>query len=212
MKSRCSILILLLAGFSGLVGAQPYFPIGDYAPGWMPAEISRQAQQPDPAVILRQGLKRLMAFAGADPRPGREQAEAFLQTEIAPYFDFAYMASWAVGQRAWQQMNERQREDVENYIKQDFLATLATRLTAFGDQQVQLSRPRQVAENEVMVAVTILNPQAYPARLNFRFYRAEEGWKVFDVSANGNSAVVHYRNQVRQMMRERMMQRRGYRY
>lgn len=211
MKSRLSILILLLAGFSGLVWAQPYFPMDQYAPGRIPSEISRQ-QQPDPSVILRQGLRRLMAFASADPRPSRSQAEAFLQAEIVPYFDFRYMASWAVGERSWQQMHERQREDLEDYIKQDFLSTLATRLTAFGDQQVQLSRPRQISDNEVMVAVTILNPQAYPARLNFRFYRAKEGWKVFDVAANGNSAVVYYRNQFRQMMRERTMNRRGYRY
>ncbi|MCB1882186.1 MAG: ABC transporter substrate-binding protein, partial [Gammaproteobacteria bacterium] len=51
---------------------------------------------------------------------------------------------------------------------------------------------------------------AYPARLDFRFYLAEDGWKVFDVAANGSSAVMHYRQQFRQMMRERMMPYRGY--
>ncbi|MEW8429523.1 MAG: ABC transporter substrate-binding protein [Candidatus Thiodiazotropha sp.] len=29
--------------------------------------------------------------------------------------------------------------------------------------------------------------------MDFRFYRSEAGWKVFDVSANGNSAVAYYR-------------------
>jgi phospholipid transport system substrate-binding protein len=120
------------------------------------------------------------------------------------------MASWAAGDRVWQRMGEQQQDDLVDYIKQDFLTTLATRLTGFGDQQVQVSRPRSVAENEVRVGVSIINPQAYPARLNFRFYLSEDGWKVFDVSANGSSAVMHYRNQFRRMMRERVMQRRGY--
>lgn len=206
MKSRFSILIILAAGFSGLVSAQPYYPESG-----VPFGNTRQAYLPGPAVILKQGLKKLMAFAGSDRRPNRIQAEAFLEREIVPYFDFAYMASWAVGDRIWWQMGEDQRDSMEGYIKRDFLTTLAARLTGFGAQQVQVSRPRSLSENEVTVAVSILNPQAYPARLNFRFYRAADGWKVFDVSANGSSAVMHYRKEFRQMMRERMMQPGGYR-
>ncbi|MCP5405927.1 MAG: ABC transporter substrate-binding protein [Chromatiaceae bacterium] len=205
MKAKYSILFFLAVGFSGQVFSQPYYP-----EGIMPFAIPRQAQVPGPAVILKQGLRRLMAFAGSDPKPGRAQAEAFLEREIAPYFDFAYMASWAAGDRIWQRMGAAQKDELVDYIKQDFLTTLATRLTGFGGQQVQVSHPRRVSENEVMVGLSILNPQTYPARLNFRFYRAEDGWKVFDVSANGSSAVMHYRNQFRQMMREKMIQRRGY--
>ena len=205
MKSKLLMFIILAAGFSGQGSAQPF-----YSENLMPFGLTRQAQLPGPAVILRQGLKRLMAFAGSDRKPDRVQAEIFLEREIAPYFDFTYMASWAAGDRVWQRMGEQQQDDLVDYIKQDFLTTLATRLTGFGDQQVQVSRPRSVAENEVRVGVSIINPQAYPARLNFRFYLSEDGWKVFDVSANGSSAVMHYRNQFRRMMRERVMQRRGY--
>ena len=107
-------------------------------------------------------------------------------------------------------MGREQQQELEQSIKQDFLTTLATRLTGFGNQQFQVSHPRGVAEKEVVVGVTILNPQVYPARLDFRFYLAEDGWKVFDVAANGSSAVMHYRQQFRQMMRERMMPYRGY--
>lgn len=205
MKSRNLVVILLLVGCSGLLSAQPYFPDSR-----MPFGMGRQAPMPGPAAILKQGLNKLLAFAGGDRNPSRLQAEDFLEREIAPYFDFAFMASWAAGQRIWQQMGREQQQELEQSIKQDFLTTLATRLTGFGNQQFQVSHPRGVAEKEVVVGVTILNPQAYPARLDFRFYLAEDGWKVFDVAANGSSAVMHYRQQFRQMMRERMMPYRGY--
>lgn len=205
MKSRHLVLIFLIAGFSGLLSAQPYYPDSR-----APFGMERQAPMPGPAAILKQGLRKLMAFAGGDRKPDRLQAEAFLEREIAPYFDFAYMASWAAGNRLWQQMGREQQDELVQLIKQDFLTTLATRLTGFGDQQVQVLRPRGVAENEVIVSVSILNPQAYPARLDFRFFLAEDGWRVFDVAANGSSAVMHYRQQFRRMMRERMMQHRGY--
>jgi phospholipid transport system substrate-binding protein len=39
----------------------------------------------------------------------------------------------------------------------------------------------------------ILRAGAYPTRIDFRFYRGESGWKIFDVSANGSSALAFYR-------------------
>jgi phospholipid transport system substrate-binding protein len=50
-------------------------------------------------------------------------------------------------------------------------------------------------------SIAVLNPSAYPARIDFRFYRGAEGWKVYDVAANGQSAVAYYRREFRQMMR-----------
>ena len=32
------------------------------------------------------------------------------------------------------------------------------------------------------------------SRLNFRFYWNDQGWRIFDVSANGASAVAYYRS------------------
>ena len=51
-----------------------------------------------------------------------------------------------------------------------------------------------------MVTTAISGPRGYPTRLDFRFYKANNGWKVFDVMANGQSAVIHYRRQFRQTM------------
>ena len=41
----------------------------------------------------------------------------------------------------------------------------------------------------------------YPAELDFRLYRGTDGWKVFDVVANGSSALVYYRDYFRNSMR-----------
>jgi phospholipid transport system substrate-binding protein len=41
--------------------------------------------------------------------------------------------------------------------------------------------------------VAILQASGYPANLDFRFYRGKTGWKVFDVAANGSSALTYYR-------------------
>lgn len=192
--------LLAVAGFalciSAIASAQTYYPGAGPATGSM-----RQAQQPGPASLLKTGLRRLIAFAGQKERPSEQQIAAFLDRDIAPYFDFAYMARWAGG-KMWRGMTPDQRRAFESRLQRMFLGTLAERLTSYGGQQVQVQRARRGRPNEVVVGVAVQNPRGYPARLDFRFYRSSEGWKIFDVSANGTSAVMHYRKHFNRMVRQ----------
>ena len=205
MKGKLALVFGLLVGCSGLVSAQPYYPIGA-----VPPADARQVQAPGPAMILRQGLQKLIAFMGGDERPGSRQIAAFLDREIAPYFDFGYMARWAGG-RMWQEMSPQQRLEFESKLQQMFLGTLAKRLGGYGGQQVRVGRARQGRANEVTVDVAVLNPGSYPSRLKFRFYPSRDGWRIFDVSANGSSAVMYYRKHFNQRINRQGAPGRGYR-
>lgn len=167
-----------------------------------PYAKAQQAQPPGPGMILQQGLDRLTAFVGQEPRPDEARLARFLDREIAPYFDFPYMARWAAG-RLWSGLSPQQRRDFEGRLERMFLEALAQRLTRYDGQQLRVLRPRPGRDNEVTVGVAIPNPRGYPARLDFRFYRSADGWKVFDVSANGNSALMYYRQYFRQQRRQR---------
>jgi phospholipid transport system substrate-binding protein len=46
-----------------------------------------------------------------------------------------------------------------------------------------------------------MQPNGIPTKLEFRFYKSKDGWKIFDVKAAGNSAVVYYRNQFKHLYR-----------
>ncbi|MCU7868794.1 MAG: ABC transporter substrate-binding protein, partial [Candidatus Thiodiazotropha sp. (ex Lucinoma borealis)] len=59
----------------------------------------------------------------------------------------------------------------------------------------------------VKVRVGILQSGGYPANIDFRFYRSKAGWKVFDVSANGNSAIAFYRQHFVNKMRTQASKR-----
>ena len=204
MKGKLALVFGLLVGCSGLASAQPYYPSGA-----APSAGARQVQAPGPALILKQGLQRLTAFMGSEERPGSGQIAAFLDHEIAPYFDFDYMARWAGG-RLWQEMTPQQRREFEGQLQQMFLGTLAQRLGGYGGQQVRVGHPRQGRNNEVTVAVAVMNPGSYPSRLKFRFYPSGDGWRIFDVSANGSSAVMYYRQHFSQKMRRQGAPGRGY--
>ncbi len=201
MKSRFWLLAGIL--LTGSVWAVPH-----YGPGPAPymGRPGGAAQVSNPAIALRAGVDRLMAFLGAENTPSDEALAAFLNAEIAPFFDFDHMARSAGG-RLFERMDEAEQQRVANEIKRSFLTKMAEKLSGYSNQQVRFLPPRAANSGRTaQVSVAILNPGQYPSRLDFRLYRTGQQWRVYDVSANGQSAIVHYRQQMTRQVRERRMQ------
>lgn len=171
------------------------------SPGYSYQNRSFQQQELAPDVILKEGMTNLLKFMRQKERPHPKAIAAFVESNIAPYFDFAYMAQWAAGP-AYRKMSEEQRQGLEQEVKEMLLSTLSTRLGSYENQEVRFLRPRRAGKNEVKVRVGILQSGGYPAAIDFRFYRSKDGWKVFDVSANGTSALSFYRQHFARQLRE----------
>lgn len=164
-----------------------------------------QAAQPaeqNPAQVLRDGVNKMLGFLKQTPRPSSEQVAKFLTEEIAGYFDFTHMARFAAGGMA-RSMDAEQLQKLETKLRDMFLGAMAQHLTAYADQSVEFLPPRRGGQrgDEVTLPMAIMGPQGYPSELEFRLYRSEGGWKVFDVVANGSSALMFYRNYFRDAMR-----------
>jgi phospholipid transport system substrate-binding protein len=202
MKKIVSAIAMLIL-FAGVnLQAAPYY---GYA---QPQTRAPQMDQSGPGQLLREGMTNLLKFMRQPERPNQHQIEAFLQREIAPYFDFNYMAGWVAGPMN-RQMNDKQREELAGAIAQMLLGTLTERLVGYQNQDVRFYPPRRAGENEVKVRIGILQASGYPANIDFRFYRSRTGWKIFDVSANGSSALAFYRQYFSRQMAQRQMPR-GY--
>ncbi len=164
-------------------------------------------QYAEPAAILKAGINKLTVFLQNGGAQNREKARAFLETEVAPYFDFEYMTRWASGP-AWRRMKPEQQAMFQDHLTASFMKTLVQKLTTYTNQPIRYFTPRGQSNNDVNVSVWIMQPNGYPTKLDFRFYRSGDGWKIFDVKAAGSSAVVYYRNQFRHMYRGNNLNRR----
>ena len=153
-----------------------------------------------PPVLLKEGIDKLTGFIKSGNAANRAQAIAFLNAEIAPYFDFAYMTRWSAGP-AWRRMGADQRARMQEQLTESFMVTLVQKLTSYTNQQIRYFSPRGQGRDDVRVSAWIMQPNGYPTKLEFRFYLSDRGWKIFDVKAAGNSAVVYYRNQFRDSLR-----------
>ena len=184
-----------LLGLAGVAQAQP--PQPGYGPPPFRSSPYRAAPRADPgteaSAVLREGMDKLLAFLAKDEN--KLQVAAFLDREIAPYFDFEYMARWVAGPR-YGRMDPGAREALAAKLEARFLGTLAKRLAGYEGQQVRYFRPRTTRRGAVSVSVGVLQPGTYPAKLDFRMYRGDDGWKIYDVSANGRSASAYYRMQL----------------
>jgi phospholipid transport system substrate-binding protein len=186
MKNALIVAVLLIFTAAAPLQAAPHY---GYTQHPMRAP---QMEQAGPDQVLREGMGKLLKYIRQTERPNRQAIAAFLQSEIAPYFDFAYMSNWVAGPMN-RRMNDMQRKELAQSIKQMLLTTLAERLTSYENQDVRFFPARRAGQNEVKMRVAILQAGGYPANLDFRFYRSSDGWKVFDVAANGSSALTYYR-------------------
>jgi phospholipid transport system substrate-binding protein len=195
---KANLLAVLFALVSSTlthtVNAAPYAP---YPPPYYQAP---QTESSAPATIVKAGINKLTTFIRNGGAQNPEQARTFLETEVAPYFDFNYMTRWAAGP-AWRSMTPEQRASMQERITQAFMTTLAQKLTSYTNQPIRYFTPRGQGSDDVRVSAWIMQPNGIPTKLEFRFYKGKDGWKIFDVKAGGNSAVVYYRNQFRSMYR-----------
>lgn len=195
MKANLLAIFLILSSAASMtVAATPYAP---YYPG---GYRGIQTQKQTPADILKEGVNKLTAFIESGKAANQAQAMQYINKEITPYFDFAYMTRWAAGP-AWPSMNAAQRNAMQAKLTESFLSILAQKLTTYTNQPIRYFTPRTHSKDEVTVSAWIMQPNGHPTKLDFRFYNNQGKWKIFDVKAGGNSAVVYYRKQFRNMYR-----------
>jgi phospholipid transport system substrate-binding protein len=193
---KANLLAVLLALVSAISLTTP-------AAAYTPYYQGRTAQ-PDisaPAAIVKSGITKLTTFIQSGGAQDRAQARTFLEVEVVPYFDFAYMTRWAAGP-AWRNMSPEQRASMQNQLTKAFMTTLVQKLTTYTNQPIRYFTPRGQGSNDVSVSAWIMQPNGIPTKLDFRFYKGKDGWKIFDVKAAGNSAVVYYRKMFRHMYRQ----------
>lgn len=184
------------------VPAQPQTAIA--APPTQPAQRPRPAKPPaSPVQTLRLAFGTLRAFLLQQPPPSSAEIAHFLDTRIAPLFDFQTMARQAGG--GWYtRLPPEKRAAMAEEMKHLFLTRLTEALLLYQNQEVRFLRPRISANGrEADVTMLIIDPRSYPARIDFRVALDGPRWRIIDMAANGSRATVYYRRLLTQEMARR---------
>lgn len=184
---RKLLSVLMLCSLPWLVQANPAYP-------------SQEVDElQEPAQVLRAGVETLTGKLGKQNTLAPAQLRTFLEQKIVPYFDFNRMAFWAAGSIN-RHLDAKQRGQLTLLLKERFLQAMVEQLTGYQYSRIQYLRPRgNPMRGDVTLGMRVFGSSSYPVQLDFKLYRGKQGWKVYDVVANGVSAVAHYRAEFAQM-------------
>ncbi len=195
MRTALATALLLASAY---LFAQPGYGQGDalYEPRYTPAPAT-------PDQVVRRGVDRLTGFLMGAQNPPPQAIRAFLDREIAPSFDFTYMARWAAGPM-YRRLDPAQNARMTVMLKDLFLSALAKNLGTYARPLPRFDvYPARTTANgsQATVHTRVTTANGMFSGMDFRFYWNEQGWRIFDVSANGASAVAYYRTYFREMFR-----------
>ncbi len=175
----------------GYAYTQPYGHYPDY-------------NQKSPAQLLEMGVHVLQNYLQSKQPGSTEKVVNFLDSQLAPFFDFEQMARWTAGFH-YNRMNSAQRYIFQSNLKKLFFSAFARIINAYGEAQPRIVflPPRHQGYDEVIVTARVMPSNSYPIRIDFRFLKGPTGWKIYDVGTNGSSAVAYYRAYFNNLIRTR---------
>ena len=179
---------------AGVLSVALLVPLGVEAAPYGQGPMPERAAMSAPQHTLRSGIEQLRGFLARHPHVRSDELGAFVNQTLAPYFDFNYMTRWAAGPLG-RYLSPPQWNALRGDLKGMFLEAMVGQLAEHPYSRIEYLRPRGNPQTGEVVLGIAVYPRSggYPVRIDFRLYQGENGWKVFDVMAEGSSAVAHYR-------------------
>ncbi len=190
--------VALQAETASAVAAPPAVETARVVPAQAPTD-QKKADVENPIVMLQKGMDKLLDYL-KEHHNGDGLGE-FLGTQVAPFFDFPFMAKAAAGKYG-RHMTDAQHQRLVKKLQVMFLTAMAEKLSSFDGQDVVYLPARFNNFDRTTVTALINNPGGYPGRIDFRVHLTKDGWKIFDVAARGQSAIAFYRSYFRKAMRQ----------
>lgn len=157
------------------------------------------SQEPKPDELVRATIDKIMDAIENDPAIASGDIEStleFVETQVAPHFDFPRMARLAVG-RSWRQATSEQRDEITSEFRKLLVRSYAAAFTRFKGIKIEVLplRPSEKPEWALVESIIKLpTAVAQPIALNYDMELKDSGWKVFDLQIDGASLIVNNRN------------------
>lgn len=113
---------------------------------------------------------------------------------VLPHFDFQLMSRFVLGQD-WRSASESQQRRFVEEFRRLLVRTYGKSLAEYSGEEVRyLPMHADPAQAErVTVETEIVQQNGPEIPLDYKLYRTEAGWKVYDVYIDGVSLVLNYR-------------------
>ena len=167
------------------------------ASAWLPdaGQVPVRRTLPDAIDLMESALYWMQDMSGVDDPRDPASIVNLMEEQAARYFDFAYMAYLIAGPR-YARMDALERSHFQNRVRDRLFSLLAHQMGMY-DVRMPLFRPLTPVRTSVgtwRAGGVFYHPDGPTIRLTFDFYLTPRGWRIYDVTSNGMSAVTALRN------------------
>lgn len=150
-----------------------------------------------PDQVIKQTAEKVLGTIRNNKQKFKDNPDAvfkLVQQDMAPNFDFEYAARLVLG-RYWRTASPEQRQAFIDAFEHYLVNSYANGLVKYADSKVEVEPFRgKPTDERATVRTTVTPPNGKPIRVDYAMRRTDDGWKAFDVSGEGVSYVMSYRN------------------
>lgn len=160
-----------------------------------PGQVPVRRSLPNAIDLMESGLYWLQDMTAVhDPRDPASIVR-LMEDRAARFFDFAYMA-YLIGGPRYTRLDVLQRSHFQNRVRDRLFEALARDMGLYNARMPRFRPLLPVATGRYtwQAGGALYHPGGPVIRLYFYFYLTPRGWRIYDVSSNGVSAVADLRN------------------
>ena len=151
----------------------------------------------DPTELVRQTSEQVLQEVAKNKQELTESpGKIYLLVDdiVLPRFDFTRMSRLVLGKH-WKRASTAEQSAFVEQFRELLVRTYATALLNYSGQEIKYLPTRMVdGASDVMVNTEVQEAGGPKIPINYRLYRTEDGWKVYDVLIDGVSLVSNYRS------------------
>lgn len=150
-----------------------------------------------PDALVRQLSTEVIDAARADKSIQAGDVDkviALVDAKVMPHVNFEAMTRSAVGPQ-WRSATAEQRQRLQGEFKSLLVRVYAGALSQVGDRSVEITKTLAVPGSSQQIVQSEVRGKGDPIKLDYRFDKAGEAWKIIDVNVGGIWLVTSYRSQ-----------------
>ena len=167
--------------------------------------LGASAQEIGPDELVRKVTTDILESVQKDKQlqaGDRKKALALAEEKILPLIDFEEATRLAVG-RAWRTATPEQRNRLETEFRRMLVRIYSNALGVYQGQTMRVLPVRmQPGATETTVRNQYIRPGKPPASVDYAMRKTADGWKIYDITAEGISLVLTYRSEFEQVMQQ----------
>jgi phospholipid transport system substrate-binding protein len=130
---------------------------------------------------------------------------ALIEEKVAVNFDFRLIAAQVLG-RHWRSAGEDQRQAFTTVFRALLINTYAAVFRKYDNQTVDILEVQETSSpDRVLVTTLVRQAGEQDIRVDYRLYRRELRWYIYDVVVDGISLLINYRSEYARVLQQQSL-------